>query len=584
MSETIVDLYRTAIVHHGDARFALAYSDGAWQDVTFAELDEQVRLIAAGLMALGVDHGDRIALLCNTRVEWTACDLGILFTGATTIPVYPSSSPAECLHVLRDSGSSVVIVEDEAQLEKIRAVEGALPGLEHVIVIDGVGAMSLDALKEAGRPNLTGVDARADAIDPDDPCTFVYTSGTTGPPKGCVLLHRNCHAMIEMLRDARGILDEGICYLYLPLAHVFARGAQFWCVVEGATIAYTRGVEHIVDDLGEVRPTALPSVPRIFEKVHTAVLGTAESSSWLRRKLFHWALGVGTEVSRLREQGGEPTGSLARRYARADRLVLHKIRDRLGGRLRVCISGGAPVAPEVLRFFHACGIEVLEGYGMTETTTAISINRADRYRFGTVGLVFPGGEVQIAEDGEILYRGPNVFAGYHGLPDVTAATVVDGWLHTGDIGEIDADGFLHITDRKKDLIITAGGKNISPANLENALKLSPLIAEACVIGDRRPFLIALITLDADALERFARDHGLPLGAPAALHENPEIVRVVEEQVALVNADLARVEQIKKIRILDAQFSQEGGELTPTLKLKRPVISDRYGDAIEALYS
>jgi long-chain acyl-CoA synthetase len=581
MSDTIVDLYRQGVARHRDARFALVHRDGAWQPVTFADLDRQVRAIAAGLIGLGVRRGDRVAVLCGTRLEWTACDFAVLMAGATTIPVYPSNSAAECLHVLRDAGCRVVIVENEEQLAKVHAVQAALPGLEHVIVVDGHGGMPLAALIEAGESHIDAVDARADSVSPDDPCTFVYTSGTTGPPKGCVILHRQYRVMMDMVRTAHGILDEGLCYLYLPLAHVFARAVQFWCVAEGVTLAYTRGVQHIVDDLGEVRPTALPSVPRVFEKVHTGVLGAAAASSPIRRRLFGWAIGIGTEVSKLREQGREPGGWLARRHALADRLVLHKVRARLGGELRVCISGGAPVSPEVLRFFHACGILVLEGYGMTESSTAISINRPDRFRFGSVGIPFEGGEVRIADDGEILYRGPNVFAGYHGLPDATAETIIDGWLHTGDIGDVDADGFLHITDRKKDLIITAGGKNVAPANLENALKLSPLISEACVIGDRRPYLVALLTLDPDELARMARERGI---AEPAMAEDPAVARIVDEQVELVNADLAKVEQIKRTRILPVQFSQETGELTPTLKLKRRVIAERYGEDIEALYA
>ena len=586
---TIVDLYREAVRRHTGA-YGSSHVDGAWRDLSFAALATAVERIAAGLIALGINRGDRVALLCNTRPEWTEADFGILCAGATTIPIYPSNAPGECQHVLFDSASRAVIVEDATQLAKVREVAASLTDLEHVIVVDGSGdgrSISLDQIKARGDELLAthpgAVDDRSATVTPDDACTFVYTSGTTGPPKGCSILHRNYRAMVEMAREVPGVIAPGaVVYVFLPLAHVFARMTQFWCVAEGCTIAYTRGIDRIADDLTELRPTAFPSVPRIFEKIHSAVIAKGQAETGLKRRIFDWSLRVGTEVSILREQGGTASGMLARKHALADRLVLSKVRDRMGGRIEVCISGGAPISPDVLRFFHACGILVLEGYGMTESSTAISINRRDAYRFGTVGLPFPGGEVRIATDGEVLFRGPNVFAGYHRLPAATAETIIDGWLHTGDIGSVDADGFLRITDRKKDILITAGGKNITPSNLENGLKASPYIAEACVIGDRRAYLGVLITLDPDEVRRYATARGIS-GDDAALRRDPAIVALVEHQLADVNAQVARVEQIKRFRILDAVFAQDSGELTPTLKLKRRVVAERYAAEIEALY-
>jgi long-chain acyl-CoA synthetase len=586
---TIVELFRTGVATNAGA-WAREHRDGAWVDRSFDDLAVAVERTAAGLIALGIVRGDRVALLCSTRPEWCEVDFGILCSGATTIPVYPSNAPIECLHVLRDSASRVVICENEEQLAKVREIASQLTDLEHVVMIDGAdpgGAMSLHLLRARGDVLLAGeptaVTDRAATVEPDDACTFVYTSGTTGPPKGCVILHRNYRAMIDTARRVRNVMERGdSVYLFLPLAHVFARMAEFWCVAQGCTLVFARGVDRIAEDLGEVRPQVLPSVPRIFEKIHAAALGRAEGESVVKRRLFAWAVGVGVEVSRVREAGDVPAGGLARRLRLADRLVLSKVRERLGG-VRVCISGGAPIAPEILRFFHGCGITVLEGYGMTESSTAISINRPDRYRFGTVGIPFDGCEVRIADDGEVLVRGPNVFAGYHGLAAATAATVIDGWLHTGDIGSFDADGFLSITDRKKDIIITAGGKNITPANLENGLKTSPYIAEACVIGDRRPYLGVLLTLDADEVRRYARAHDIA-GDDEALRRAPAIIALVEHQIGVVNDEVARVEQIKRYRILDAQFTQASGELTPTLKLKRKVVAERYAGDVEALYA
>jgi len=588
---TIVELFRAATDRHRGRPALRRHRSGAWSDVSYDDLGRRVARVAAGLIALGVAPGDRVGLLCNTRPEWTECDFGILCAGATVVPVYPSNSPAECLHVLRDSGARAVICEDATQLDKVTEVRAQAPALVLVVVIDGDAgdaAMSYDALcargDQAARSDPGALAARADAVSPDDACTIVYTSGTTGAPKGCVILHRNFRAMVEMAALIEQVIDaDAIVYLYLPLAHVFARLTQFWCIHRGCVIAYTRGIDRIADDLVEVRPTAFPSVPRIFEKVHAAVLGRARAEGGLKARIFDWSLGIGEQASRLREQGGEPARALAIRLALADRLVLSKVRARLGGRLEVCISGGAPIAPEILRFFHACGILVCEGYGMTESSTAISINRPTAYRFGSVGLPFPGGEVRIAADGEVLFRGPNVFAGYHLRDDETAATIVDGWLHTGDIGSVHDDGFLSITDRKKDIIVTAGGENVTPSNLENGLKTSPYVAEACVLGDRRPYLVALVTLDAEELERFATAHGLT-GDHAALCRAPAVAAVVDAQVVTVNADVARVAQIKRYRILTARFSQETGELTPTLKLKRKVIAERYAADIDELYA
>jgi long-chain acyl-CoA synthetase len=586
---TVVEHFVSAMDRHAALPFARAHRDGAWRDTTFAELRARVERIACGLAALGVEPHDRVALLARTRPEWTACDYGIQCAGATTVPIYPSSTPADCLHVLKDSGAVAAIVEDEEHLEVLRPLLGDLPDLREIVLIDAADdprVPSLADLERRGAEHLAAdagaFAARTAAVHADDPCTFVYTSGTTGPPKGCVILHRQYRAMIEMTVGTNTFVVTGsVVYLYLPLAHVFARLTQYHAVAVGAVIAYTRGVDRIADDLLETRPHVLPSVPRVFEKVRAAVLAKGTSGPALRRRLFEFALVTGDRVGRLRERHATPGRALSLRHALADRLVLAKVRERLGGRVEVCVSGGAPIAPDVLRFFHACGLLVLEGYGLSESSTAISINRVDDFRFGTVGRPFPGGEVRIADDGEILYRGPNVFAGYHDLPEATAETIVDGWLHTGDVGRLDADGFLEITDRKKDIIVTAGGKNVTPANIENALRGAPLIAEAFVVGDRRPYLVALVTVDREAaVSSGTVAAGTPLAEVAA---NPAVAAAIDERIAAVNAERGRSERIRRHRILPVEFTQEGGELTPTLKLKRRVVMERFGHEIDELY-
>jgi long-chain acyl-CoA synthetase len=586
---TVVEHFLSAMERHAALPLARAHRDGGWRDTTFGELRARVERVACGLAALGVEPGDRVALLARTRPEWTACDYGIQCAGATVVPIYPSSTAADCLHILRDSGAVVAIVEDAEHAAVLQPLLAGLPDLRELVLVDPPDdprVTSLADLERRGADHLAGdpgaFAARTATVRADDPCTFVYTSGTTGPPKGCVILHRNYRAMIEMTVGTNTFVGEGsVVYLYLPLAHVFARLTQYHAVAVGAVIAYTRGVERIADDLLETRPDVLPSVPRVFEKVRAAVLAKGESGPALRRRLFAFAMAAGDEVGRLRERRQAPGRALALKHALADRLVLSKVRERLGGRVAVCVSGGAPIAPDVLRFFHACGLLVLEGYGLSESSTAITINRVDDFRFGTVGLPFPGGEVRIAEDGEVLYRGPNVFAGYHGLPDETSHAIVDGWLHTGDVGRLDPDGFLEITDRKKDIIVTAGGKNVAPANIENDLRGSPLIAEAFVVGDRRPYLVALVTVDREAaVSSGAVPDDLPLDAVA---EHPAVAAAIGERVAAVNAERGRSEQIRRHRILPVEFTQEGGELTPTLKLKRRVVLERFGHEIDALY-
>jgi long-chain acyl-CoA synthetase len=588
-SSTVADLLPKSVERYG-ARRAVLYKDddGNWVGRTYAEVGEVVRALALGLIELGIQKGDKVAILGNTRPEWTYFDFAALSIGAIVVPIYQTNSPEECQYVLENSDSCAVIAEDDAQLDKIRKIRNECPKLEHVIRMTGTGggAISMDELIErgAGR-DPSEWEERWKAVTKDDICTFIYTSGTTGPPKGCVISHGNYRAMIDMVvaKDVLGSGEEDITYLFLPLAHSFALLVQFGNFELGSTLAYwERDPLKIVPNLAEVKPTYFPSVPRIFEKIYTAATTGAEESGGIKKALFNWAISVGMRY-REAERGGGANPLLKAQHALAERLVLSKIQAIFGGRMKLAISGAAPINPDILRFFDAAGVLVLEGWGMTETSTAATIATPDEFKFGTIGKPFPGVEIKIADDGEILVKGPNVFQGYYKNEEATRETLVDGWLHTGDVGEIDEDGFVKITGRKKDIIITAGGKNITPANLEAEIKQHPLVSQCVVIGDRRPYLVALLTLDPEEAAKFAEQNNLDPD-PARLAENEQVLGSIQAHLDQVNEKFARVEQVKKFKILPRDLSQEGGELTPTLKVKRNVVAAKYEDEVEELYS
>jgi long-chain acyl-CoA synthetase len=536
---------------------------------------------------VGIAAGDRVGILSSTRPEWTLADLGALSAGATVVPIYNTNSPEECEYVLAHSASRVVLCEDLAQLEKVDAVRARCPDLEHRIVLSGEapGAMTLDELRERGRGAEAVVDARVAAIAAEDLATLVYTSGTTGPPKGCMLTHANLQSTIAMYRDRLALGPDMRAYLFLPLAHALARVTQLVVLTVGGEIVFWRGdPKQIVAELSEAQPTHFPSVPRIFEKVHSAILGGVEEQSAAKRLVFSWALAEGARARR-RERAGARTGPLARRrHALADKLVLSKVRAAFGDGLHLALTGAAPIGSEILEFFDACGVLVLEGYGLTESCAASTLNTIDEHRFGTVGRPLPGTEVAVAPDGELLLRGPHVFAGYYRDAEATGETLDDGWLRTGDLGSVDGDGFVRITGRKKELIITSSGKNISPTNIEELLRETRWISQAIVFGDNKPYLVALLTLDPDEAAKLAERVGAPPGDMATLTRHPAVRAELQASVDAVNERLARIEQIKRFAILDHDLSQPAGELTPTLKIKRPVVAERYGDLVEELYA
>ncbi|MFN8150485.1 MAG: long-chain fatty acid--CoA ligase [Solirubrobacterales bacterium] len=586
-STTVADLLPKAAEQYGE-RPAVMFKDdsGKWVPLTFAEVGERVRALSLGLMDLGVEKGDKVSILANTRLEWTLFDFAALTAGATVVPIYQTNSSDECHYVLENSDAKVVIVEDGEQLAKVQAVRDRLPLLEHVIMMDGEGAgatpmTEIESRGEGGDPDAW--EQRYSSVTPDDICTFIYTSGTTGPPKGCVISHGNYRAMLDMTQEVSVVEPDDISYLFLPLAHSFALLIQLGSFDVGATLCYwERDPLKIIENLAEVRPHYFPSVPRIFEKVYSTATAAVDKEGGIKKRIFWWSIGVGSRYRQAVHEGREPGWLLKRQYAFADKQVLSKIRGLFGGRIRQCVSGAAPINPDILRFFEAAGVLVLEGYGMTETSTAATISTPDAYKIGTVGRPFKGCEVKIADDGEVLIKGPNIFKGYYKNDEATRETIVDDWLHTGDIGEIDSDGYLSITGRKKDIIITAGGKNITPANLEAEIKQLPIVSQCVVIGDRRPYLVALVTLDPEEALAYAKEHDLEPDLEA-LAANADIKALIMAHVDQINEKFARVEQVKKISILPADLSQEGGELTPTMKVKRNVVAEKYAGEVEELY-
>jgi long-chain acyl-CoA synthetase len=526
--------------------------------------------------------------------------MGATSAGAVVVPIYQTNSPEECLWVISDSGACAIVCENDEQLAKIIAIQDQLPNLRTVIVIDPPAAsnaggesapgtsaqnpITLEQVRERERErNPEELEARRAAVRPEDPFTFIYTSGTTGPPKGCVLTHGNYRAIIDMVGEAGEIQGDEVIYLYLPLAHSFALLIQLAVFDLGGTLAYFSGdTKQIVPELLEVQPTYLPSVPRVFEKIYTLAHGAIEAQPPEEQERAKAAIALGVKVRDMINRGEEVPEELKAPFEEADEKLFKNVRAIFGGRVRHATSGAAPIAKEILEFFWACGVPVLEGYGMTETATAATVSTVENHRFGTVGRALPGVELKIAEDGEILVKGPNIFDGYHNQASTSFGAVIDGWLHTGDLGSIDEDGYLSITGRKKDIIITAGGKNITPANIENDLKQCRWISQAVMHGDQRPYPVVLITLDEEEIPIFARENNLPEDIPS-LSREPAVHAMIQQEIDRANTKYAQVEQVKKFAILDHDLSQPTGELTPTLKVKRAVVNEKYAELFDGLY-
>src|SRR5712692_7702218 len=538
--QSIPQMFFAGASSRGQRPAQLVKRGGTWQATSWQAMSDNVRDIATGLLTLGLQVGDHVALLASSRAEWVQCDLGIMAAAGITVPVYPSSTPDQVAYILHNAEATLACVDTPAQLEKLLQVRAELPALRHIVLMEGQPPhpdplmLSLQELmtRGAAAPQLAALlDERLRGLTPDHEATYVYTSGTTGPPKGVVQTHGNHLFMVQSCGATIAAQEGDVHLLFLPLAHSFARLEAFLGLCIGLTTAFAESLDTLAENMREVRPMLVFSVPRVYEKIYARVQAAGNSGSPLKRTIFQWCVGVGRQVSTLQQRRQPIPAGLRLRQRLAHQLVFKKLHQSVGGRLRFFVSGGAPLAQDIAEFFHAAGILILEGYGLTETCPALTANRYDQYKFGTVGTALPGVELRLAPDGEILARGPNIAQGYYKRPAETAEVFLeDGWFATGDIGEIDHDGFLRLTDRKKDLIVTAGGKNIAPQNLENALKKSPLVSQALVIGDRRPYVAALVTLEADVPRDGAEER-------------------IQALVDDVNRDLSRWEQIKRFTIL-----------------------------------
>ncbi len=586
---TLVELFETAVARHPRPDMLQSKKEGHWIAISSDEALQKVRYLASALAELGIGKGDRVAILSTNRPEWILADQAILRLGAVVVTIYPTLLSPQIEFILQDSGSVAVFCEDSAQGRKLDSVKANCPHLEHLFCIEPdneFGGRSFDALVERGS-ELLSADENAlppATVEAEDLATLIYTSGTTGEPKGVMLSHKNL--VSNVLNSLKGF-DLGPhdnCLSFLPLSHVLERMAGYYIMVQcGVGISFAESVDTVAENMLEVKPTVMVSVPRLYEKIYTKVLDMAIQGPPLRRAIFFWAKNTGQKWVDHKVAGRVVPPHIALQKAVADALVFSKLRKRTGGRLRFFISGGAPLAKEIAEFFYAAGLVVYEGYGLTETSPVISVNCAAAFRPGSVGPPIPGVEVRVAEDGEILTRSDSVMMGYWNRPAATAEAMEDGWFHTGDIGYLDDDGFLYITDRKKDIIVTAGGKNVAPQPIENELKMSRYVTEVCLIGDKRKYLVALIVPNFEGLQAYLKRHQLSFPDLHSTLDSPKIQGLFQHLVDRINEGRPSYEQIKYFRLLEREFSQDEGELTPSLKVKRRVIQERYRDLIEQMY-
>lgn len=590
---TLNDLFFDATARHRGLPAALrAKRDGTWQPVSHDTLRTRVHAVYAALLETGLRPGDRVAILSENRPEWAITDYACLAARGTDVPVYPTLPANHVEYILRDAGCRIAFCSTETQVAKLREIRGTLPALEVVVVFDesavGPGERSFadfEALGAAAVARHADWEALARQAAPDDLATLIYTSGTTGTPKGVMLSHGNIASNVVAALSVLKLAPGGECLSFLPLSHIFERMVGHYTMLQaGLIINYATSFDLVVSEMGEVRPTFLASVPRLYEKIFAKVLEGVQAGPSLRRAIFEWARATRNRLVDYQLEGSTAPWALRVGGAVADRLVFHKLRARMGGRLDFAVSGGAPLSPDICRFFLAAGLPILEGYGLTETSPVITVNPRDRIKPGTVGPPLPGVEVRIAEDGEILTRGPHVMQGYYHMPEATAEVLdTDGWFRTGDIGEIDADGYLRITDRKKDLIVTAGGKNIAPQPIEALLKTNPLFANAVMLGDKRPFPVMLLVPNHPAVAKWAAAQGLPDLPPEELVTHEAVRDQLEREARKSLRNLAQFETPKKFLILPTDFSIAGGELTPKLSVRRKVVEERWREQIEALY-
>jgi len=572
---------------------------GAWTSLTWGEYGALAEDLGNALIAAGLSPGDKVSILSQTRLEWVAADMGIMGAGCVTAPIYQSNTPEQVRYIVEHSDSRLVFAEDQEQLDKLLEIRDRLPRVERIVVFDRYapagleGVTSLEEFREEGRRHGVAHPAafatRGAAVQPDDVVSYIYTSGTTGPPKAAMVTSRNILSIVRHLPERFGLRGDDLTIAYLPMAHIAERDVgHFMKLASGNATVFAESIDDLSANLRQVGPTVMFGTPRIFEKFYARIITGIRDATAFQRGVYNWALRVGARVSDLRQAGRRPPLWLRVLNGAAHRLIFRKIKDLFGGRIRFMLSGGAPISPEIIRFFHRVGIDIYEVYGMTETTGLISLNGPGANRIGSVGRIFPDTEVRFDDDGEICARGPQMCKGYYKNPEGTSELLEpspDGgpWLHTGDIGRLDADGYLYITDRKKDLIITAGGKNVAPQNIENLLKTSPYVSQAMVYGDGRPYLTALITLDEEEIVNFARDRRLQYRDIPDLSRNPEVVDLIAATLKEKNRTLASYESIKKFRLLEEDFDQDKDEITPTLKIRRKVVVSRYQPLLDSMY-
>ena len=588
---TLTQLYRDAVSNRPRSDMFRYKRDGRWVSVSTEDFDRAVGECAAALLVHGVEPGDRIALLSENRLEWAMTDLAAQRIGAILVPVYATLLAPQIEYILGDCEPVAVFCSTAQQVAKLDGIESSVPSIRLVVSFepaDRANGLTLERLRDLGRRNVESrseeIDTRSDAVEPDDLATIIYTSGTTGPPKGVMLTHGNIVGNVNAGLQVLDVTPADVCLSFLPLSHILERMAGHYLMIgAGASVNYAESIETVAADMGEVRPTLMVSVPRLYEKIYARVIENANAGGALKRRIFEWARRIGGEYTDAHVEGRPVPASIEFQRRIADALVFKKLRGRTGGRLRFFVSGGAPLAKEIAEFFYSAGLPILEGYGLTETSPVISVNTFEKFRPGSVGPPLPGVDVKIVDDGEILTRSPYVMKGYWKHEEATAETIVDGWLHTGDIGHVDDDGFLFITDRKKDIIVTAGGKNVAPQPIENELKLDKHVAEAVVIGDRRRYLVALLVPNFEVLEATATDLGLDVSDHGTLVNHAEVQRIYADVVHTVNQRLASFEQLKTFRLLDHEFTQDDGQLTPSMKVKRKVVSERYAEVIESMY-
>jgi len=591
MSETICHKLLETAKKQGD-RVAIMYKTrGMWNEISWTGYLEVISSVAAGLQVVGVRKGDRVAILSNTRFEWAATDLAILGLGAVTVPIYPSSTPEDIEFILNNAEPRVLVCENVSVANKLREVLKKTKSVETVVCFDAEGGgdgslISLNSLQTKGAQALKKspslYELAVSELSLDDTATIVYTSGTTGQPRGVVHSHVQIMSEVGDAFPLLGVTPRDRALTFLPFAHVLGRIEIWGHALIGYTMAFARSIERMRDDLMETQPTLMVAVPRVFEKIYNAVFAQAEISS-IRKRVFDWAFGVGREISKYKVEKQPVPIELSLQYQLARRLVFDNLRKRLGGRLRFAVSGGAPLSPQIAEFFHAAGLLILEGYGLTETLACITVNTPFDYRFGTVGKAIGDVKLKLAEDGELLVQSKKVMKGYYKDAEATAAVLENGWLRTGDIAELSPEGYVRITDRKKDLIKTAGGKYVAPQRLEGLLKANRFISQAHIHGDQKKYVVALVTLNLDAVRNYAGEAGISDTSPEALAENPKVKELIRQAVADANSHLASFESIKNFAIVPTEFTVEGGELTPSLKVKRKVVDQRYHDLIERLY-